>query len=539
MRGWISLILVALTACSSAPKAPESRELKLGKHHFKVTTASKEAQRRFDRGLTLAYSFAHYAAEQEFRRAIAEDPGLAMAWWGIALVNGPHINFPIVPPPKAKTAWEALTKALELSSSASELEKDLISALSKRYAEKQPDDRGPLDRAYAEAMRAVWQKHPTNADVGALFAESMMDLRPWDLWQPDGTPQPGTAEIVETLERALWLNKRHPGAMHFYIHTMEASRAPEKAEKAADRLRAAVPDAGHMVHMPAHIYARVGRWKDAAQSNLDAMAVDKLYRAAHPRPGFYAMYMAHNSHFFGWAAMMEGRSAEALQHARKMIDDVPEEFMKEFGGVVDGYLAFPVEVLMRFGKWEEILKEPAPPGGLPMSQAMWRYTRTSAFTALNRAEEASKEKKLFEAALAKVPHEATFGNNSATNLLTIAAHCIDGEIAAKAGNWNEAEKQLRAAIALEDALRYDEPPDWIQSVRHTLGAVLLKADRAPAAETVYREDLKKYPNNGWALFGLKEALKAQNKDASTVEAQFKKAWARADMSLKATCLCLQ
>lgn len=551
MRNRLGLGLVILAVglaggCATSPKngsVTAERELRLGNHHFKVSTKSKEAQRAFDRGLTLAYSFAHHASEMEFRHAAELDPNLAMAWWGVALVNGPHINFPIVPPDKAKKAWEALEKAQAAAAAASAdmtpLEKDLIAALSKRYASPQPENRRPLDEAYAEAMREVWRKYPANADVGALFAESMMDLRPWDFWQADGTPQPGTAEIVATLEQTLWLNKNHPGAIHYYIHTMEASLTPEKAEKPADRLGKLVPDAGHMVHMPAHIYARVGRWTDAANANVGAMNADKLYRAKFPRPGFYAMYMGHNAHFLGWTAMIEGRSEEAIKQARIMVAGIPADFLADYGPVADGYLAFVFEALMRFGKWEEILKEPKPPHDLPLSQALWRYTRAAALAALDRLPEARAEQQIFEAAAQAVPHDRTFGNNSATNLLQIARHNLAGEIAAKEKNYELAIGELRKGIAIEDGIRYDEPPDWIQPVRHTLGAVLLKAGKPADAETVYLEDLKKYPENGWALFGLTDALRAQGKDARETERRFKKAWKRADTELTASCLCLR
>lgn len=544
MKRFIGLVVAGmlLAGCATHREAPTAgTELKLGRHHLKVTTNSREAQRAFDRGLILTFSFAHFAAEQEYRRAAELDPQLAMAWWGIALVNGPHINFPMVPPDRAKTAWEALQKAQQLASGASELERDLIAALSKRYANPQPEDRSGLDRAYAEAMRAVWQKYPTDDDVGALFAESMMDLRPWDLWQKDGTPQPGTPEIVEALERVLAMNPKHPGANHYYIHTVEASRNPEKALPAARRLGKIVPESGHMVHMPAHIYARVGDWQNACDSNIGAMKADAKYRTIYPRPGFYAMYMAHNGHFFAWSAMMQGRSEEAIAHARKMVASVPEEFLRDFAPVVDGYLAFVPEVLMRFGKWEELLAEPPPPGNLPFSQALWRYTRVASLAALGRLDEARAEQKVFEQAAAKVPHTQTFGNNSATNLLQIGRHMLDGEIAAQEKRYDEAIRHLREGVKIEDTLRYDEPPDWIQPVRHTLGAVLLKAGKAEEAERVYLEDLQKYPNNPWSLFGLRQALHAGGKkeEVDVAQRNFNKAWANADIQMTASCLCLK
>ena len=511
----------------------------LGSHTYPITTASPEAQRAFDRGLTLSYAFSHGAAEKEFRRAAEIDPKCAMAWWGVALVNGPHINFPVVPPDKAKIAWEALTKARALAAGTGETEQALIEALGKRYADPQPEDRHPLDEAYAAAMREVWRAHPKDADVATLFAEAMMDLRPWDLWTGDGKPQPGTEEILATLEEALRLDSKHPGANHLYIHTVEASPDPAKGVAAADLLRDLVPGASHLVHMPSHIYARVGRWDEAAAANVRAMKADEAYRKAYPRPGLYAMYMAHNDHFFAYAAMMQGRSAEAIKAARKMVAGVPADFIRDYTPIVDGYMVFIPETLMRFGRWEEVLAEPEPAKDLPLSQAMWRFMRAVSLTALGRAEEAGREREAFQKAVSAVPKDWTFGNNPASMLLQIASKMLDGEMAAKADRFDESLKLLREAAAIEDGLKYDEPPDWMQPVRHTLGAVLMRASRYPEAERVYREDLARYPGNGWSLFGLWRSLKLQKKEteAAETEARFKKVWERADIKLGSTCYC--
>ena len=317
-----------------------------------MTTSSKQAQQAFNRGLTWTYAFAHHAAEQEFRRAATADPDCAMAYWGIALVNGPHINFPMVPGDRAEKAWAALEQANARAHTTTPLEQALIAALGKRYANPQPADRSGLDQAYARAMREVWERFPGNADVGALYAEAEMDLHPWDLWNKDGTPQPWTPRILETLEQVLGLNPNHPGANHYYIHAMEASPEPAKALASARRLGRLVPDSSHLVHMPSHIYARVGDWEKAAESNQKAMEADRLYRAAYPRPGFYAMYMAHNTHFLAFTAMMRGRSEEAIALARQMVSDMPPEFIQEYPEVADGFTVFPSKVLMRFGKWD-------------------------------------------------------------------------------------------------------------------------------------------------------------------------------------------
>lgn len=534
----VSLVLASPWGCAQAPQPPAGRPA-LGDHSYKVTTSSPEAQAAFDRGLTLAFGFSHEAAIEQFRKAAEIDPGCAMAFWGIALVNGPHINFPVVPPDKAKAAWDALTRARALAPRAGAVEQDLIAALGTRYADPQPEDRRPLDEAYAAAMRKVWKAHPEDADVATLFAESMMDLRPWDLFTRDGKPQPGTDEILATLETALRLDPRHPGANHLYIHAVEASPHPEKGIAAADRLRDLVPGISHLVHMPSHIDARVGQWAQASQANARAMTADAAYRAAHPRPGFYAMYMAHNDHFYAFAAMMQGQSAAALQAARDMIRAVPEDFLRDYAAVADGYMPFVSEVLMRFGRWDDVLAQEAPPRGMPIANALWRFTRAVSLTALGRAGEADAEREEFGRAAAAVPAAATFGNNPAPLLLDIATRTLDGERAARKNDFGTAVRLLREAAALEDGLRYDEPPDWIQPVRHTLGAVLLRAGRPADAEAVYREDLARYPENGWSLWGLERALRLQKKDAEAdaVKTRFDAVWGHADVSIGSTCFC--
>jgi tetratricopeptide (TPR) repeat protein len=536
-------VLAALIVCGCASSHHATGAQKpslnnLGHHAFRITTKSAEAQRAFNRGLIWAYSFGHFAGEQEFRAALAADPDCAMAWWGIALVNGPHINFPLVPPDKAAKAWEAITAAQRLAAPCSPLEKSLINALAKRYANLQPEDRSPLDQAYAEAMRAVWRENPANADIATLFAEAAMDLHPWNYWDK-GAAQPWTGEIMETLETALRLAPNHPGANHYYIHIVEASTTPERALAAADRLRHLVPDSSHMVHMPSHIYARVGQWENAATANRHAMQADARYRATFPRPGFYALYMAHNAHFLAYVSMMQGRSAGAIALADKVISGIPEDFIRDYAAIADGFMIFRSEVLMRFGHWEEILKEPEPAKEFPLAKALWHYTRGAALTALGRMDEARTERALLKDATAVVPADRTTGNNSAAELLALAALTLDGEMLAKEDKFDEADAKLREAVRLEDKLVYDEPPDWIQPVRHTLGAMLMRAGRAAEAEAVYREDLKVNAENGWSLMGLRDALEAQGKqaEAASIGKRFRQQWAEADITPPSTCYC--
>ena len=535
--------VIALLLCAGihSPCSAEERKPnldRLGNHTFKITTGSPEAQQAFNRGLNWAYSFGHHAAEQEFRKALTADPVCAMAWWGIALVNGPHINFPIVPPAKAAKAWEAVTNAQQLASHCSPLEQSLIAAITKRYANPHPEDRGPLDQAYANAMRDLWNENPQNADIATLFAEAAMDLHPWNYWH-GAKAQPWTDEIVSTLETALALDPQHPGANHYYIHIVEASMTPGRALGAADRLRKLVPDSSHMVHMPSHIYARVGQWQDAAMANRNAMKADKRYRAAFPRPGFYAMYMAHNAHFLAFVSMMQGRSAASIALANEVLSGIPEDFRKDYAAFADGFMIFRSEALMRFGHWEEMLNEPQPAKEFPLAIALWHFTRASAHTALGHSDEARRERELLRAATTNVPPDHTMGNNSAADVLAIAALMLDGEMLAKENKFDQAVTKLREAVSHEDKLVYNEPPDWIQPSRHTLAAVLMRAGRAAEAEAVYRDDLKIYAENGWSLMGLRDALAAQgnSREAASIDKRFKKQWAKADVRPPSTCYC--
>ncbi|HEX9190024.1 MAG TPA: hypothetical protein VGB87_23310 [Vicinamibacteria bacterium] len=532
----ISLLLSGMLAGASDPAVLYEG---LGGLSRKVTTASPEAQRFFDQGLAFMYAFNHDEAIRSFRRAGELDPTSAMAAWGVAIANGPHINNPVVPPDRAQAAWDALSRARSLASGASPVERALVDALAARYAEKPPEDRKPLDQAYADAMRAVWKAFPKDADVGALFAEALADLRPWDLWTPEGTPQPGTEELLATLDAVLALAPKHPLANHLLIHAVEASPHPEKADRAADALRDLQPGLGHLVHMPSHIDVRRGRWQQAIDANAKAIEADRRYAARAPRQGFYRLYMAHNHHMLTYGAMMTGQSALALRTIRAMVGDIPLDFFKE-NPFADGFMAMPLEVLMRFGKWDEILAEPAFPEFVPISRALQHYARAVAHAAKGDLSAAQKEQALFLEARARVPKEAFFGNNTGSDVLDVAESFMKGEILFRAGRAEEGLASLREAAAREDKLRYDEPPDWIQPVRHALGAALLQAGRFAEAEQVFREDLAKLPDNGWSLYGLSRAVALQKKDveAAAIEKHFDAVWRQADLKIKSACLCL-
>jgi tetratricopeptide (TPR) repeat protein len=534
-----------LLALALAARAEQPIFEGLGKHHRPVATSSADAQRYFDQALTWTYAFNHDEAIRSYEAAAAKDPACAMAWWGIAYNHGPHINNTVVPPERAKAAWDAVQKALSLavvgdSRMSVVLERALIEALAKRYADPPPADRKPLDEAYAAAMREVYAAHADDADVATLYAESLMDLQPWDLWTKDGKPKGRTEEIMSVLEKVLAKHPDHPGATHLYIHTIENSPFPEKGKAAAETLRTLVPASSHLLHMPGHIDVQTGRWAKAAQANENAIAADRKYRAISPRQGFYAIYMAHNHQFLSWVAMNQGRSEKAVKEARAMVAGVPAEFLEKDPAAVDGYLPIAYEALIRFGRWDEMLEEPAPPAKLPILTAFWHLCRGLSFAAKGEIEDAQTEQAKLRDLTAKIGPDVKMAINPARNVLAIADRVLAGEIALAREDLEAAARELREAVKLEDDLTYMEPPDWLLPTRHTLGAVLVKAKRFEEAERVYREDLAAWPENGWSLWGLKECLRAMGREeeAAAVEQRFAAQWSEADTKLASTCLCV-
>jgi tetratricopeptide (TPR) repeat protein len=514
----------------------------LGSYSRKITTNSPEAQRYFDQGLGFLHGFNHSAAIRAFQQAAELDPECAMAHWGIALACGPHINSMAVPPATAQSAWKEIGLAQKYSSSASPVERALIAALAKRYADPQLEDRTPLDRAYADAMREVWKKYPKDPDAGAFFAEAMMDLRPWDQWTPEGKPQPGTDEILATLDAVLKLNPKHPFANHLYIHAVEASAHPDRATAAADRLRDLQPGLAHNVHMPSHIDIRTGRWLDAVDTNIKAVAADQNYQKVFgPPKGFLNVYVAHNRHMLAYAAMMTGQRDLAMKHIRAMVTELPADFLKANALQAEGFVAMPLEVMVRFGLWDEILNEPDEyPDYMPFTRAFHHAARAIAFAAKGDTAKARKAQSVFLQRAKLVPNEESLGNNSCEAILDVMKPMVEGEILVAEGKTDRGIEQLRAAIKKEDVLKYDEPPGWLIPVRHSLGAVLMKHQRYAEAEEVYREDLARLPENGWSLLGLAESLREQKKNADEVakiQADFKKVWAKADLTIRTSCLC--
>lgn len=535
-----SPILLALPLLLVSPGSDERFYSGLGTYNRPVTTTSKQAQRYFDQGMAFTFGFNHDEAVKSFQAAAKADPKCAMIYWAIANAYGPNINMPMVSPDHAKGAWEAITKAQALSKNASPVERALIQAQAKRFANPQPEDRSSLDRAYANAMREVWKAFPRDADVGALFAESLMDLRPWDLWTLDGKPKDVTPEVLRTVDSVLKLAPNHPQGLHLKIHSNEASLTPEKALNAANRLRNLQPALGHMVHMPSHIDIRVGHWHEAEIANRKAIIADTAYRKAAGKLGLYRGYITHNYHMFTFAAMMLGQGDLAIKTMDEGVAVIPKDWAKEYASLVDGFMVMPISVRVRFGRWEEVLHAPDFPDYFPIARAMRRGARAIAYAATGRIPEAWKEQAEFEKLRKAVPQDAFFGNNAASTILKIDSHLVSGEILLGEKLYDAAIEELKRAVAAEDQIRYDEPPDWIQPTRHTLGAILVQVGRFKEAVPVYLEDLKRHPENGWALKGLTLAYRGlgDNKRATQYELRFKRAWKDADLDIGTSCLCV-
>ena len=535
---WSTLTLAVFNLCTAKEPLYDG----LGSYSRKITTDSTEAQRYFDQGLGFLHGFNHRAAIRAFQQAAELDPECAMAHWGVALACGPHINSMSVPPPEAELAWKELELAQKNASKGSPVEQALIDALAKRYANPQPEDRTGLDRAYADAMREVWKKYPQDPDVGALFAEAMMNLRPWDQWTPDGKPQQGTDEILATLDAVLKLNPNHPLANHLYIHAVEASPNPERAIVAADRLRELQPGLAHNVHMPSHIDIRTGQWLKAVVTNEKAVEADKRHRKVFGAPkGFLNVYIAHNRAMLAYAAMMTGQRDLAMKHIRAMVAEMPADFLNDNALQAEANVAMPLEVMVRFGLWDEILAEPEKyTDKMWFTRAFHHAARAIAYAAKGDTANARKAQSIFLERAKLVPKEDFLSNNSCEALLAVVMPMVEGEILIAEGKIDDGVEQLRVAIQKEDALKYDEPPGWLIPVRHSLGAVLMKQQRFAEAEQIYRDDLVRLPENGWSLLGLAESLRKQKKNSDEVaqtQAKFKKVWAKADLSITTSCLC--
>ena len=546
VKGWTSIAFVlALAAggCSKAPSEPPLAPLldRAGDLHYPVSTSVGEAQRYFDQGLTLVYAFNHDEAERSFREAARRDAKLAMAWWGVALALAPNINDPLPDPDREKKAWEAISRARELAEGASEKERALIEALAARHSGADEIDRPALNRAYADAMAVLAAHYPDDVDILVLRADAVMNTMPWDYWLDGGrTPKPETEPALAAIERALELNPRHPGANHLYIHAVEASTDPDRAVPAAERLGGLVPIAGHLVHMPAHIWIRVGRYDDAVEANRLAIDADEDYISQCRAQGVYPVgYYPHNVHFLWAALILQGRGAESIEAARKAATRHTHDHFEaipkfDFGHLLRG---LPALTLVRFGRWDAVLAEPEPEPEMLFARATRHFARGMAHRAQGRLDEAETEL----AALAAIAADPVLAetkfmlNNGLDKIARVAELMLRAEIRATRKDYRAAEPLLREAAALEDSFIYSEPPDWPLPPRHSLGAVLLEAGRPAEAEKVFREDLDRHRDNGWSLFGLRQALEAQGKSGEAAEAaeRFRRAWAKADVELAA------
>lgn len=509
----------------------------MGNHHHPITTSNPDAQRYFNQGLIIDFAFNHAESARSFRAAQKLDANAAMAYWGEALALGPNINVTsngkaIMSDDDRRNAFAAIRKAQSLAVGASKKERDYIAALATRYNGDPSTDRQPLDIAYMKAMNSLYQQYPEDDDAAALFAESVMNTMPWDYWLDSENPKPLAGEAIAVLETVLARSPQHPMALHLYIHAVEASSSPERAEAAADTLLTLVPGAGHLVHMPAHIYWRVGRYNDASQANVLAAQVDEAYIAACNAQGFYpAAYYPHNIHFLWAASSMEGRSELAIASARKVAANVAIEMVEAFPGI-EFFKTIPLLSLTQFGRWDDVLAEPAPPENLEFSTAIWHYARATAYARKGNLVAAKQE--YSQLVPLRAASDIAFLDTllyPATMLLEIADNLVAGEIALGEQDIDLAIDHFEKAVTVQDALPYTEPPFWYYPTRHTLGRALLLKGDSIAAEAVFRRDLELYPRNGWAMFGLMQSLEAQGKNTSDIKTKFDFAWRHADIPL--------
>jgi tetratricopeptide (TPR) repeat protein len=549
MRRLIALVAVlSLAACTKPPETDAELVARAGAPLFKgmgeytrtITTTDPGAQRYFNQGMVLGFGFNHAEAIRSFRAAQKLDPACAMCFWGEALVTGPNINVTakgkaIMSPEEQTAAWAALEKAKAAAANKPEVERDLIEALAKRYSPTPVDDRDPLDHAWAEAIGALTQKYPEDDDIAAIYGEAWMNTMPWNYWSDATTPRPEIAPVIAKLEEIIARSPKHPLALHLYIHAMEASATPEKAEAASDTLLTLTPGSGHLVHMPAHIYWRVGRYNDAAEANVMAAKIDEEYIAQCNAQGFYpAMYYPHNIHFLWAASSMQGQSKVAIEAARKLAGNVSLEQIDQFP-TVEFFKTVPLQSLVQFGHWTEIMAEPQPRADLGFSNAIWHYARGMALANTGDVKGARDEHAKLVGLKANPKVMVLDGNDyPASALLQIADDLLKGEIALASGNTKAAIASFEAAVAGQDLLPYTEPPFWYYPTRQTLGAALLTDKKAKEAQAVFEKDLEQYPHNGWSTYGLILALEAQGKtdEAAMHRQHFTPMWQFADIELK-------
>ena len=548
VRAALVACLLALGLCGSVPyllhrwnRGPlEPFFDGLGPYSRKVTTSSPTAQRYFDQGLAFLYGYNYEEAIRSFEAAADSDPNCAMAFWGLAMANAEGVNDERTNAVRALAGWNASQRALQLAQNASGVEKALSKAVGKRYSMPPSLDRGPLDESYAAAMRRAREAFPDDPDVGALAAKALLRTQKIDVCQAPNRERPVVKEALGILDAILAKHPDHPLAMHVLIHAVEGSDHPERGEAAANRLRDFAPGLGHLTHMPSHIDIRRGRWQEAVVVCEKAAAADQAYLKITPDPGFYRSFIIHNNHMLAYAAAMQGQSQKATQSIEEMLFAIPDDYIAHDVHGIDFYFAMPYELDVRFGRWDHMLAQPAPRPYFPVATALWHFGRGVAYAAKRQLAEAKLEQSLFLSAAQSVPPGARFLANDAGRMFQIAAVLLEGEILYREGKVDQGLARLREAADGEDRLAYAEPPEWVQPVRHVLGATLMDAGRYAQAEAFYREDLKRHPENGWSLFGLAQSLRKQKKnaEAAAVTSRFNTVWQYADIKLTASCLCL-
>ncbi len=534
--GYVLILVMSSIACGRSSPSEEAGSAIQPTHHHPIVTSRPDAQLAFDRGFELVFAFNHEEAVRSFQRAAELDPSSPMPHWGVAWAVGPNYNLDI-DDPRAKQAWDAMEKARTLAANADDRERAYVNAMAIRYSADPKADRAALARQYSDAMRDLTQKFPDDLDAATLYAESLMNLRAWKLWSLDGTPAEGTATLVGVLESVLHRNPQHIGANHYYIHTVEASPRPERALASAMRLETLVPTEGHLVHMPAHIYARTGNHAGAARANFAGAEADRRYMKTAAPDSFYVMaYYSHNLHFLADSHMMQGRFVDAQAAAAELAERITPH--TDMMPMAESMAVAPVSVLLRFNKHSEVLNAAAPPADRPVMAAWWHFARGVAFAKSGRPDEAEGERKALDAAISTVPDTALFGGTgleSARTVLSVAATALDARIAAARGNLPAAIGRWTAAVAAADRLPYDEPPIWFYPMRESLGAALLLANRPAEAERVFREDLQRHPKNARSLLGLMESVRMQGKpnDAAWIQYAVDEAWRNADTPMPA------
>jgi len=537
LTGLIALLL--FFACNPEEKKEAPLFDNLGTHNFPITTNSELAQKYFNQGIILAYGFNHEEAFRSFEETARLDTNCAMAYWGMAYVLGPNINLPM-DAGVVHTAYEAIQKANSLLDNETQREIDYVMALSERYSEEVLEDRIPLDQAYSDAMRNLSAKYLDDLDAATMFAESIMDLHPWDYWMKDGTAQPWTPELLAVLESVIKKDPDHHGANHLYIHAVEASKNPQRGLASADKLKFLAPGAGHLVHMPAHIYIRTGNYHEGSLANIRAVKSDEEYINQCNQQGFYPIsYYPHNYHFLWATATLEGDSKTAIDAALKTSQQPPDSLMDLCGyQTLQHFAAIPLYAYVTFGKWNDILSYEKPQDQRPYMQAVWHYARAMAFIGTDKLNDAKEEVAAIEVLSnnKEVEGLSIWGINSAGLLIKIAYEVAEGELEAKKQNYDLAISHLRKSVELENQLRYDEPPTWFYPCRQNLGAVLIEAGKYEEAEIVYRENLAEIPDNGWGLFGLQQALLKQGneKEAAEIQKKFNGAWQYSDIQLSSS-----